>query len=141
MKRAGLFFAIIFVLSTVSVYAQSYTITVTMRDKASGRGIMEFSPIGLNQEVFFDPATPLTPGRTYSGEVSMMTLAKRRGIIITGNGIGPETGIFIHEGQYSGAWSRGCIVLETNGFNQLYDFLERNVGLNRAGRISIVIRQ
>jgi len=139
MKRAGLFFAIIFVLSTVSVYAQSYTITVSIRDKSSGRGIMVFNPIGLHQEIYFDPATPLVQGRTYSGEVSWMSRAGRRGILITGNGIDPERGIFIHEGQYSSAWSRGCIVLETNGFNQMYDLLERNVGRNRSGRISIVI--
>ena len=65
MQRAVLLFYML-VLSAV-VYAQSYTITITMRSKASGSGIIEFAPIGLHQEIFFDPDTPLEPGNTYTG--------------------------------------------------------------------------
>jgi hypothetical protein len=54
MKRAGIFFAIIFVLST-AVYAQSYTITVTFNEYGTWEtGVLEFSPLGIRTQCWFE---------------------------------------------------------------------------------------
>jgi hypothetical protein len=128
---------ILFAFISGSVYAQTITITMTSRTANTGHGILEYSPIGLSQEIYFDPRTPLTTG-TYTGEVSRMTSKNRDGIIIYGNGLSASRGIFIHYGQYNNDWSQGCIILEVNGFNAMYRDLRNRVGMN--GKVTIVIR-
>ena len=96
--------------------------------------VLEYSPIGLSQEIYFDPGAPLTTG-TYTGEVSRMVSKDRDGIIINGNGLSASRGIFIHYGQYHNDWSQGRIILEVNGFNAMYRHLRNSVGMNKRARL------
>jgi len=141
MKRVLIFIISIVLFATVNgvLFSQSNTITITMTSKtaSSGHGVLEFSPVGLSQEIYFDPRTPLRSG-TYTGEVSRMESRNRDGIIIYGNGLSASRGIFIHEGQYNNDWSQGCVILEASAFNRMYQYLKNIVGMN--GSVTIIVR-
>ena len=142
MKRAGLFLAIIFVLSAVSVYAQSYTITVTFNQYGTWEnGILEFAPLGISAQCYFDGSTPLRRGTTYSAAATRMsrktdsvTGLRRPGIFLNI----PGSQIFIHEGT-SLAWSEGCIVIPRDIMMSIWNYIERNGDLDKYV-ISVVIR-
>ena len=125
MKRAGIFFAIIFVLSSV-VYAQTHTITVTLNQYGDHQsGILEFGPLGIRQQCWFDESTPIRRGTTYEAAATYMNTKSDS---VTGNarpGIFlriPGRQIFIHEGT-SVAWSEGCIVIPRNVMLRLHEYL------------------
>ena len=128
MKRIGVFFAVMFVLSA-AVYAQSYTITVTFNEYGTWEnGVLEFSPLGIRTQCWFDGSTPLRRGNTYSGAITYMS---KKEDSVTG---GPRPGIFlnipgrqifIHEGT-SKAWSQGCIVIPRDVMLKIWNYIDDN---------------
>jgi len=76
MKRVGLFLAIIFILSA-AVYAQSYTITVTFNEYGTWEtGVLEFAPLGIRTQCWFDGSTVLRRGTTYKASATYMSRKK-----------------------------------------------------------------
>jgi hypothetical protein len=121
----------------ISVNAQ-YTVTITKQIYGNaGSGIIEFSPTNLSQEIYFNPTSPLTEGY-YTGEVSRMATKNRPGILIYSNTLSRSRGIFIHYGQYDDLWSKGCVILEVNGFTQMYEYLKEKLGMN--GTFTIIVK-
>jgi hypothetical protein len=118
------------------VNAQTVTITRQMYGNA-GSAIIDFYPTNLSQEIYINPTSPLTEGY-YTGEVSRMATKNRDGILIYSNTLSRSRGIFIHSGQYDDLWSKGCAVLEVNGFTQMYEYLKGKLGMN--GTFTIIVK-
>jgi hypothetical protein len=115
-----------------------YTVTITRQMYGNaGSGIIEFNNINLSQEIYINPTTPLIEGY-YTGEVSWMHTKNRPGILIYSNTLSRSRGIFIHYGQYDDLWSKGCVILEVNGFTQMYEYLKEKLGMN--GTFTIVVK-
>jgi len=134
MKRAGLFFTIIFVLSA-ALHAQ--TISITLSGSETGYlyytgsdGSIISTQCWFRSSVGLSGLPWLTTG-VYSGQVSWMTDKNRQGIIISGNGISAGRGIFIHAGNRPSD-SNGCIVIPSNQMDLLYNDLIRR-GFHRNG--------
>jgi hypothetical protein len=129
MKRAGLFFVVMFVLSA-AVYAQ--TITITLSDATSGKVVS--GEAGVNTPAWFQPTTPERPwleAGNYTGQVSRLATKGHDGIIIFGgpNNISSERGIFIHVGN-SPSDSGGCVVIAGSQIRKLYSELSKIYGHN-----------
>jgi len=126
-KKALLVLLVMFVLSA-AVHAQVITITT-----GRNAGTLEYVTSDGQRMIvwcYFRPTdtTPglsgdiwLVPGRTYDGQVSMMG-SGLRGIIIDGNGISSNRGIFIHQGS-GPSNSKGCIVISKSDMDRIYDDL------------------
>ena len=131
MKRVGLLFVIMFVLS-VAVYAQA--ITITLSDATSGRLVSGEAgvdtPIRFNSTVALRNRDWLLDG-TYRGQVTTMATRGHNAIIIFGgpNSIGKERGIFIHVGGLSD--SDGCpVIAQLVTMNTLFNSLRDIYGLD-----------
>jgi hypothetical protein len=141
MKRIGLFFAVMFVLSA-AVNAQVISITLS----GAEQGWLNCPEAGVSTRTWFR-STETTPGLSgrpwftdgvYTAEVSWMESKGVPGIIIYGgpNNIGKERGLFIHVGSRPGD-SVGCFVITRAEMNKLYNTLEDNYGRNKPFRIRI----
>jgi hypothetical protein len=140
MKRVGILFLLMFVLST-AVFAQVITITMT----GTTTGTLTCSEAGLSSvSCWFKATTPIGNG-TYSGQVSVMQSRDNRPAIIIFNGpdyVAPDgtrrpssinlsstRGIFIHLGD-NVSWSDNCVVIAPANMTKLYDTLRANYRLN-----------
>ena len=136
MKRVGLFFTIIFILS-VGAYAQ--TISITLSSSTSGYLYYTMSDGSIISTPCWYRPTDTTSGlsglpwlRTgvYSGQLSQMS-RHPNAIIIFGNGIDQSRGIFIHPGSMP-SHSDGCVVIDRTILDRIYNDLESR-GYRRNG--------
>ena len=133
-------FVVVAALIGFGICANAQTVTITRQMYGNaGSAIVEFKPTNLSQEVYINPTTPLTEGY-YTGVVSWMSTKNRPGILIYSDNLSRSRGIFIHYGQYDDLWSKGCVVLEINGFTQMYDYLKEKLGMNGTFTIHVKYR-
>jgi hypothetical protein len=131
MKRVGLLFVIMFVLS-VAVYTQA--ITITLSDATTGRLVS--GEAGVDTSIRFNSTVALRNkdwllDGAYRGQVTTMATRGHNAIIIFGgpNSLGKDRGIFIHVGGLSD--SDGCpVIAQLATMNTLFSKLRDIYGLD-----------